>query len=329
MKRRLAFLLVLAAAGVAGIAGGQWMLGSVVCRDAIGVLFGRGHLLALAHGHGVYEVDLNRALSERADAAGELQDRQVDTNRGPTLRWLIANSAARAFAAQEKIAPAEIDHEMELLRWQFRDAKEWSSAMRKSGLTARSLRRMLCDDMRAGQWLRQRIASDIQVTPEQCRALYDMHPQAFSQPERFRASHLFLAAPPETPPDIVDQKRANIEALSKRLAAGEDFFELVALESEDEQTKARGGDLGFFTESRMPADFFAAVRKLEVGRISPPIRTRLGFHIVALTDFEPARQMSFDEVEAEIARSVENQKRRIAVSYLPADLISRVEFVRR
>ena len=327
MKRWLTLSAALAAF-LGGIAAGQWMLGSAVCRDAIGLLLGRGHLLAIAHGYGVYEADLDRALAEKRETVAESQDRHVAESRDQTLRWLIANGAVRALARKEKIAADEIDGAMALSRAQFRDAKEWRSALRKSGLTAGSLRRMLSDDRRAEQWVRRRIESEIQIIPDESRAFYEAHPDAFFQPERLRASHLFLAAPPETPPDIVDQKRAKIEALAQRLAAGEDFFEFVALESEDEATKARGGDLGFFAESRMPPDFFAAVRKLHTGPISSPIRTQLGFHIIQVTDFKPARQMAFDEVEPEIARSLQNRKQQSAVSYLPAALISQAEFVR-
>jgi parvulin-like peptidyl-prolyl isomerase len=104
------------------------------------------------------------------------------------------------------------------------------------------------------------------------------------------ASHLFLAAPMETPPTIIDAKRELIESLSVRLARGKKFSDLVAAASEDEATKSRGRDLGYFSAFRMPPDFFGAVTKLRVGQISPPIRTRLGFHIVQLTDSKPAQQ---------------------------------------
>jgi hypothetical protein len=47
--------------------------------------------------------------------------------------------------------------------------------------------------------------------PAECRAFYDARPENFAQPLRLRASHLFLAAPMETPPPIIDAKRELIE----------------------------------------------------------------------------------------------------------------------
>ena len=94
-------------------------------------------------------------------------------------------------------------------------------------------------------------------------------------------------------------------------------------------TKTRGGDMGFFfSEFRMPPDFFAAVVKMHVAEISKPICTRLGFHIIQLTDRKQARRMTFDEARGEIGLTLENEKRQTALQNLAADLLSRAEFVR-
>jgi peptidyl-prolyl cis-trans isomerase C len=150
----------------------------------------------------------------------------------------------------------------------------------------------------------------------------------FFVPERFHASHLFLAAPPETAPETVQAKQSAIEALSVRLAAGEDFATLVAQSSEDEATKLRGGDLGWFTTNRMPPDFVAAAMKLQPGEISGPIRTRLGFHIIKLVEMQSVRQRSFDEVRGDIALELANQNRAAIVQRLMVDLDAQAKYLR-
>jgi PPIC-type PPIASE domain len=93
---------------------------------------------------------------------------------------------------------------------------------------------------------------------------------------QFSGVLLFLAAPMETAPPIIDASRKLIESLSARLVDGERFSDLMATRSEDEATKNCGGDLDYFSVFRMPPDFFETVTKLNVGQITPPIRTRLG-----------------------------------------------------
>ena len=81
-------------------------------------------------------------------------------------------------------------------------------------------------------------------------------------------------------------------------------------------TKTRGGDLGFFSEFRMPPDFFCGGRQMHVAEISKPIRTRLGFHIIQLTDRKQARRMTFDEARGEIGLTLENEKHQTALENL-------------
>ncbi|HEV2046778.1 MAG TPA: peptidyl-prolyl cis-trans isomerase [Chthoniobacterales bacterium] len=330
MKRRLAILLLVAGSCVAGVACAQFVYHSPSCRDGIGVFCGRGHLLALALSEGIYETDLQRVLAEARDAAGaDEQDRHDENMEKPLfLRHLIATAMSGSFAARERISNDKIERAATLLRCQFRDDKAWKAALRSSCLSARSLRRIIADNLRTRQWISRQIHSRLDITDEECRSFYDRHRENFLQPVRLRASHLFLAAPPETQADVVEAKRVAIELAFTRLAHGEDFSELAASISEDEATKLRGGDLGYFSALRMPSDFFAETAKLRPQQTSPPIRTRLGFHIVKLTDSKPARQMPLDEARVEIAAALESQKRQAVLEKLIVDLSAQAEWRR-
>ncbi len=329
MKRRLLIALLVAGACVAGVACGQLMCRLVAVREAMGIFFKRGHLLATVQGEAIYEADLQSAMAELRYAAGigEKDRSEESVEKRFVLTRLISNAAARSLAAHEKIQNTKIESELKLLRWQFRDEKTWRAALRKSGVSARSLRRSVADDLRARQWIARQITSHGGVTEDECRNFYDTHLQRFMQPARFRAKHLFLAAPPETPPDVVETKQKAIKSLAAQIRHVEKLAEVAAVASEDEATKNRGGDLGFFSESRMPADFFAVIVKMHVGEVSQPIRTRLGFHIIQLTDSQPARQMTFAEARAEIGVIIENEKRRPVWQSLAADFLNRAEFI--
>ena len=187
---------------------------------------------------------------------------------------------------------------------------------------------MLTDNLRAQQWISKQITREIEVTDEECRRFYDSHQPDFVIPQRCRASHLFLAAPPESAPEIVEAKRAAIQSLAVGLGAGEDFATLVAQNSEDEASKLRGGDLDYFSEKRMPPDFVAAAARLQPGEISPPVQTRFGFHIIKLVDVQPARQRTFDEADKEIGLELQNGKRAAAIQKLIVDLSSQAEYRR-
>jgi hypothetical protein len=328
--KRGVFILLLLTAAAAGIACGEWTCRLPGCRNLLGVLCGRGHLLALARGQGIYEADLERAVAELRYAAGmDDKGRQGEgTDNQAVLDLLVTNAMARSLAPQEKVSRPEIERGAALIRCQFGDEKTWKAALQASGLSIRAIRRQIAADLRTRKWIAGKIARDVDIMPAECRAFYDAHPENFAQPLRLRASHLFLAAPMETPPPIIETKRELIESLSVRLARGEKFSDLVAAASEDEATKDRGGDLGYFSAFRMLPDFFGAVTKLHVGQISPPIRTRLGFHIVQLTDSKPAQQLPFDQARAEISATLESEKRQGSIRTLIVDLCARAECFR-
>lgn len=159
------------------------------------------------------------------------------------------------------------------------------------------------------------------ATEKEYRNFYETHRALFSQPVRFRASHLFLATPADTSPEIVESKRAAIDALAVRLSGGETLPQLAAEASEDEATKSRGGDLGFFSSARMPSEFFSEVEKLGVGRRSEPFRSHLGFHIIEVTDIRPPRLLSFEEARGEILIAFANERRALIAGHL-ADMLN-------
>jgi hypothetical protein len=341
VKRWRLISLSPAGACIAGVACGQLMLHSPHFRDVIGISCGRGHLLAITRDEGIYEADLRRALSELRHANGiDEKDRQEDVksvrsvtkvtklqgNDQLVLTRLISNSMARSLGAHEKVPRTKVEIELSGLRRQFLDEKISRTVLRASGLSLRSLRGRIAEDLRTRQWVSRRIALQSAVTKDESRNSYEAHRERFMQPARYRASHLFLAAPVGTPPEIVETKEQTINALAERIKHGEKLSDL-GVESEDQATKNRVGDLGFFSERRMPPDFFAAVAKMRVGEISQPIRTRLGFHIIELTDLKPARQMSFEETWTEIRSVLENEKRRAALQNLTADFSRQAAFV--
>lgn len=286
---KLRLVCLLAAASI-GLLCSECLCRSTAFRDATGRAFGRGRLIALAEGKGIYETDL--------DKEGVF-----------AVRDLVARERLRRLARGEQADPARLDRELSLLRSQFGDEQTFLQEARSNGFSIQSLRERIANQLRSLHWLENQITRETTVTEKQGRDYYETHRAAFAQPIRFRASHIFLAAPADTPPDVVEAKRELIGALAERLVEGETLAQLAAEASEDEATKPRGGDLGYFASARMPADFFAEVERLGPGQRSKPFRSHLGFHIVEVTEIRPARVLKFAEARGEILLALANERR--------------------
>lgn len=287
MRLRLLFF-ILAALGL-GLAVGEMLSRSAAVRDLAGLLTGRGRLVAIANEKGVYERDLG--------------DSDVSAEE------LILAKNLRRSAANEAVEPAAIDREIDLLEAQFGDHKVFQKALGSDGLSPSTLREKVADHLRGLAWMETQVRLVSAVTEPECRRLYETHPDFFTQPVRFRVSHLLLAAHAETPPEIVEEKELAIGVLATRLEKNEALEVLVAEASEDEATKVRGGDLGFFSDTRMPSDFMTEVKKLRPRQTSKPFRSHLGFHIARLIEIKHGRLLTFEEARPEISLALANERR--------------------
>lgn len=123
----------------------------------------------------------------------------------------------------------------------------------------------------------------------------------FDQPRKVRARHVLVkvAAGADAAADEAAKKK--VEALAARIAKGEDFGKVAAEASEDEGTKARGGDLGFVAEGVVEKPFSDAAFALEQGKVSAPVRTAAGWHLIRADQVVPAKKVPLEEARAVLA----------------------------
>src|SRR5437763_14464139 len=221
----------------------------------------------------------------------------------------------------------ESERALVALRNQFADDRQFRVALQHSGVSERTLRRALAEAIRGEAWIENQIGSQVAVSDVEVQKYFEQHQAEFMQPTRIRVRHIFLAAPEGSAPELMQAKQHAILDIAVRLGRGEDFGELAAAVSEDEASKTRGGDLGFFAADRVPAEFFEAAEQLPSN--APPrfLQSHLGFHALPVTDVHPARPLSLVEARPEITARIAAEKRRSAVAALESELAQRTRFV--
>jgi peptidyl-prolyl cis-trans isomerase D len=159
----------------------------------------------------------------------------------------------------------------------------------------RKIRFLLIDEAQ----VRQKIA----VTPNEVQSYYNDNIQQFQSPEQVRASHILLKT--EGKDEAAVRKQA--EDILKQVKAGADFAELAKKYSEDEGSKATGGDLDYFGRGRMVPEFENAAFGMQPGQISDLVKTQYGFHIIKVVDRKPGATRSLDEVRPQITEQLQFQ----------------------
>lgn len=87
-------------------------------------------------------------------------------------------------------------------------------------------------------------------------------------------------------------------AAEARLRSGEDFAKVAAEMSTDTGSKDKGGDLGWFGKGAMVAPFEEAAYALPIGKISDPVQSDYGYHIIQVIG-HAERPMTDQQIQQE------------------------------
>jgi peptidyl-prolyl cis-trans isomerase C len=98
---------------------------------------------------------------------------------------------------------------------------------------------------------------------------------------------------------ILVETEDEAKAVKAELDKGADFAELAKKKSKDPGA-SDGGDLGFFTKEQMVPEFSAVAFALEPGKISDPVKSQFGWHIIKVEEKRNRKPPEFDQVKAQI-----------------------------
>jgi peptidyl-prolyl cis-trans isomerase C len=172
-------------------------------------------------------------------------------------------------------------------------------------------------DSLLAQSLYQDLMNSVKVTDADIQKYYDTHKNEF---ETVKAHHILIRFKGSPVPLGKDKKElTDEEALSKakevekRLAAGEDFTKVAKEDSDDSGTP--GGDLGTFSKGQMVPAFDQAAFTLPVGKVSDPVKTQFGYHIIRV---DARDTKTLDQARTEIEQKVKPELARTEIEGLRA-----------
>lgn len=157
-----------------------------------------------------------------------------------------------------------------------------------------------------------------QPTEAECRRYYEQNPSEFESGDLVHARHILFQITPQV---NVPQIRARAEEALNTLLAEPDRFAELAAELSNCPSGEQGGNLGQVGRGDMVPEFEAALFKLgPTGILRELVRTRYGFHIVALDQRIHGKRLPFEmareRIAARLQSAVEEKALRQYVSVL-------------
>jgi peptidyl-prolyl cis-trans isomerase C len=125
------------------------------------------------------------------------------------------------------------------------------------------------------------------TTDENMKKVYEEAAKQISGEQEVHARHILV--------ETEDQAKKIADELKK----GADFAELAKKESKDPGA-ADGGDLGFFTKDQMVPEFSTAAFALEPGKISDPVKSQFGWHVIKVEEKRTRKAPDFEQVKPQI-----------------------------
>ena len=222
--------------------------------------------------------------------------------------------AARLKSATSTAVDADaVNAEYQDFKAEFDPPSEYARRLGLQQQTEGDLLRGIMADQQDEAWLSAQLETAAVVTDAEVRAYFEQHRVGDAVPERWRARHLFLSNHEKGKGD----REVEIREIAGQIAAGKlKWPDVIAKRSDDERTKLRQGDLDWFSEGRMPAEFIAVVKTQVLGKVGEPVKTKLGWHLVDVLEKRPAREAKFEECAAEIRAKLEVEKREAALAAL-------------
>ncbi len=128
------------------------------------------------------------------------------------------------------------------------------------------------------------------VTEDTIKAAYETYKAEFKPEETVHARHILVATKEEA------------DAIKKDLDGGKPFEVLAMEKTTDPSGKQNGGDLGFFKRGQMVKEFEDVAFALEAGKVSDPVQTQFGWHIIKVEEKKLSEPEAYDQMKQQLGQ---------------------------
>ncbi len=292
------------------------VIGTLAAMTAAGCKGSRGgdDVMARVNGRKIMRAEVEKYYRNQTEKQPPSSTEQALALKLQILRELIDNEilAQRAEKLGLLATDEEVDTKLSEIRAPF-TKEEFDARMKERGITLDDFKRDLRRSITVDKVLNKEITSKINTGDSDISSYYNPHKAEFNQivPPYHLSQILVTTQPSPQVRNLKNDKAQNetdakkkVNSLQNRLESGDDFATVAMNYSEDPDTAATGGDLGFIPENALQGDrqAFDAINKLKPGQITPPLPASdsgthqlFGYRIIKLISKEPAGQRELND----------------------------------
>lgn len=142
------------------------------------------------------------------------------------------------------------------------------------------------------QYAINKILYSIEISDDEKIKYFEENREQFVDPESASAKHI-----------LVDDEELAKE-IENKINKKEISFEDAAVEYSKCPSNMSGGDLGTFGKGQMVPEFEEVVFSIPVGKLSSPVKTQFGYHLIMVTERTEEKLCEYEDVKKDVENAL-------------------------
>lgn len=245
-------------------------------------------ILAIVNDDVITATELTERIEQtRGQLAGEsMRLPAQDALRRQVLDRLVLERIQLQLAAQSgvRVTDNDVQRAIErIARQNNMTVEQLGARLREAGIPAEAHRAQVRNQVIVQQLIDREVHNRIVVTDSEIESVLAREEGRRNVSIEYNLSHILIPVPDAASPDTVQAARTRAEEIVAQLRQGGDFEQLAHAYSRAAEA-LKGGQLGWRRAGQLPDLFLTALRGMQVGEVSAPLRSPSGFHVLRLND---------------------------------------------
>lgn len=248
--------------------------------------------------------DLHAKLAQKY--SGQQLAQEFDQQSKNLLRDMIDQDLIVQKANDDDInVDTSVIKQLDQIRQQYhlKSLQDLQDAVEKDGMNWEDFKDQIKKNLQMQKVIGQEVGSRIMLTRTDAQKYFDAHKDEFNSPPGVHLAEIMISSEKHTP--------AEAEKLAKKaqteIQNGQRFSD-VAKALSDSSSAKEGGDVGFFKQGTISDEIAQKIAKVDVGEITPIIKTQYGYMIFKVLEKRTGQRPTFDQVADEVMNRLYEQK---------------------
>ena len=207
------------------------------------------------------------------------------------------------------VTPEEVDRAIQQVKEQNHlDDATFRQALEQQGFTVEGYRKTLKKQILELKVVNTAVRSRVTVSDDEVKTYYKQNEKLVAGDRQSHLRQILVAVPDRASDADIDTKKRVATKVMELARGGTSFAELAKQYSDDDGTKASGGDLGWVGKGVLVDALDEAMAQMEPGDVRGPIRTDRGWVVLQLVERQSGDLKPYEEIKEQLRKQLYDQQ---------------------